>query len=84
MALAARLGDGRVLFAAAAFRFLRVFFFGFAVLPRAARPFVRARLVAFREPADLAFRRLVRSAMAGDPSEVARRIKDSDLIRFPD
>ncbi len=73
--------DGRVLVAAAALRFLAVFFFGFGVLPRAARAFTRARLV-FREPADLAFRRLVRSAIGVDPSEVARRIQDSDVIRF--
>ena len=65
--------DGRVALTAPVFGFLTVFFFGF---PPAARPFGRARLVAFREPAGLAFRRLLRSAMAGDPSEVAKRIKD--------
>lgn len=83
VAFAGRLGDGRVLIAAAALRFLAVFFFGFGVLPRAARAFTRARLV-FREPADLAFRRLVRSAIEVDPSEVARGIQDSDVIRLPD
>lgn len=76
MAFAGRLGDRRVLLAAAAFGFLTVFFFGFDALPRAARRFGRARFVAFREPADLAFRRLVRSAIGADPSEVARKIKD--------
>jgi len=67
--------------ATAAFGFLTVIFFGFGALPRAARPLGRARLVAFREPAGLAFRRLLRSAMAGDPSEVAKRIKDGGVGR---
>lgn len=77
VAFGGRRGDGRVLVAAATFRFLTVFFFGFAAVPRAARPFGRARLVALREPVDFAFRRLVRSAIGADSSsEVARGIKD--------
>ena len=74
-AFAGRLGDGRVLVATAAFRFVTVFFFG--ALPRTARPLGCARLAAFREPAERAFfRRLVRSAIGADPSEAIQRIKD--------
>lgn len=77
VAIAGRLGDGRFL-RAAVFGFGAVFFFGFAALPRIGRVFGRARLVALREPADFAFRRLVRVAMSADPSEVGRRIKNYD------
>lgn len=38
----------------------------FRAFPCAARPLGRARLTVFREPADFAFRRLVRSAIGHD------------------
>jgi hypothetical protein len=59
VAIAGRLGDGRLV-RAAAFGFRTVFFFGFAPLPRFARRFGPARLIPLREPAAFAFRRLVR------------------------
>jgi hypothetical protein len=76
------LEDGRVLVATTAFGFLTTFFFGFSALLDAARPFGRACLVALREPADFAFRPLVRLAMAADPSEAAQRIKDGVESRW--
>jgi hypothetical protein len=70
-------GEGVVL-AVVVFRFLTGRFFGFAALPRPRRPFDRARLVAFREPAAFTFRRFVRLAMG---LTLAKSLRESRTAR---